>query len=282
MARTVADAAVLLGVLAGVDPRDAATAASQGQAHADYTQFLDPNGLKGARIGVPRERFFGYHPADRRARRAGARADEGAGRRHRRPGDHPHRRRSWTSREFEVLLYEFKADLDAYLAGLGDRTRGADARGPHRVQRGAPRHARCPTSARSSSSRRRRRGRSRDKKYRKALEACRQLSRAQGIDAVMTKHKLDALVAPDAGARRAHRPGATATTGWAAAPRRPPSPATRSITVPAGYVLGLPVGISFIGRAWSEPTLLQLAYAFEQATPSTAARPPSPPRRTCA
>jgi amidase len=104
-----------------------------------------------------------------------------------------------------------------------------------------------------------------EKAYRDALAACRLLARAEGIDAVMDKHRLDALVAPTEG------PGCLTdlivgdrflcSSSTAAAVAGYPS-----VTVPAGFVFGLPVGLSFFGRAWSEPTLLKLAYAFEQAT----------------
>ncbi|QSQ26473.1 amidase [Pyxidicoccus parkwayensis] len=269
MTRTVADAAALLSVLAGIDPSDAATAASQGKAHADYTKFLDPNGLQGARIGVPRERFFGYHgPTDALVEQAielmksrgativdapiptAAKLDEP---------------------EFEVLLFEFKADLEAYLAGLGEGTHPrtlADLiqfNDTHRSTELAYFGQELLHMAQAK-------GPLTDKKYRKALADCRKLSREQGLDAVMAKHKLDALIAPTQAP-----PGLIDLVNgdhWLGSSSTPAAVSGyATITVPAGYVFGLPVGLSFIGRAWSEPTLLKLAYAYEQA--SRHRRPPT-------
>jgi amidase len=268
MTRTVADAAALLGVLAGVDSSDAVTATSQGHAHADYTRFLDPNGLKGARIGVPRERFFGYHPATdaliekslelMKAQGAtlidapiptAAKMDEP---------------------EFEVLLYEFKAGVEAYLAGLGDRTRVKTLADLIRFNE-EHRDTELTWFGQELFHQSQEKGPLTDKKYRKALEACRKLSREQGIDAVMAKHKLDALVAPTMAP-----PGLIDLVNgdhWLGSSSTPAAVAGYpTLTVPAGYVAGLPVGLSFIGRAWSEPTLLRLAFAYEQA--SKHRRPP--------
>ncbi|MBJ6762619.1 amidase [Myxococcaceae bacterium JPH2] len=263
MARTVADAAALLGVLAGVDPRDPTTAAAQGHLAADYTRFLDGDGLKGARIGVPRERLFGYHPATDRlveealslmASRGAVLVD---------PVSLPTLAKL-DEPEQVVLLYEFKADLETYLSGLGaassvrtlaDLIRFNSA---HADQELAYFGQELLIQAQAK-------GPLTDKAYRKALETCRSLSRERGIDEVMAKHKLDALVAPTQGppglidlVMGDHWLGGSSTLAAVAG--------YPSITVPAGYVQGLPVGISFFGRTWSEPTLLRLAYAFEQAT----------------
>jgi amidase len=262
MARTVADAAVLLGVLAGVDPRDAATAGAQGRAHPDYTKFLDPNGLKGARIGVPRERFFGYHPATdalvdkalEQMKAQGATLVEAP----------IPTAAKLDDPEFEVLLYEFKADLEAYLAELGDK---APVRTLQELIAWNEQHraTELPYFGQELFHMAQEKGPLSDKKYRKALEACRKLSRAQGLDAVMDKHTLDALVAPTQAP-----PGLIDLVNgdhWLGSSTTPAAVSGYpSITVPAGYVHGLPVGLSFIGRAWSEPTLLKLAYAYEQAS----------------
>ncbi|MGZ3459449.1 MAG: amidase family protein, partial [Archangium sp.] len=262
MARSVADAAALLGVLAGIDPSDAVTATSQGHAQADYTRFLDPNGLKGARIGIPRERFFGYHPAtDALVEKAlelmkaqgatlieapiptAAKLDEP---------------------ENEVLLYEFKADLEAYLAGLGERTRVKTLADLIRFNE-EHHDTELAWFGQELFLQAQEKGPLTDKKYRKALEACRKLSREQGLDAVMAKHQLDALVAPTQAP-----PGFIDLVNgdhWLGSSSSPAAVAGYpSITVPAGYVAGLPVGLSFIGRAWSEPVLLRLAFAYEQAS----------------
>jgi amidase len=269
MTRTVADAAALLSVLAGVDPRDAATARSSGKAHPDYTKFLDPEGLKGARIGVPRERFFGYHPAtDALVEKAldvmkarGAIVVEA-----------PIPTASkLDDPEFEVLLYEFKADLEAYLAELGDKAPVRTLK-ELMVWNEEHRSTAMPYFGQELFEMAQQKGPLSDKKYRKALEACRKLSRAQGIDAVMNKHKLDALVAPTQAP-----PGPIDLVlgdHWLGSSSTPAAVSGYpTITVPTGYVYGLPVGLSFIGRAWSEPTLLKLAYAYEQA--SRVRRPPT-------
>jgi len=268
MTRTVADAAALLGVLAGVDPSDAVTATSQGHAQADYTRFLDPNGLKGARIGVPRERYFGYHPAtdaliERALELMKARGAVII--------DAPIPTASKLDEpEMEVLLYEFKAGLEAYLAGLGERTRVKTLADLIRYNE-EHRDTELPWFGQELFHQAQEKGPLTDKKYLKALAACRKLSREQGLDAVMAKHKLDALVAPTQAP-----PGLIDLVNgdhWLGSSSSPAAVAGYpTLTVPAGYVAGLPVGLSFIGRAWSEPTLLRLAYAYEQA--SKHRRPP--------
>ncbi|RKH60307.1 amidase [Corallococcus llansteffanensis] len=263
MTRSVADAAVLLGVLAGEDPRDAATAASRGHAHADYTKFLDPKGLAGARIGVPRERFFGYHPATDAIVERALELMKAQGAVLVDPAPIPNLRKL-DEAELEVMLYEFKAGLEAYLAQLGGdapvRTL-ADLiafNEKHREQE-------MPHFGQELLLQAQKKGPLTDAAYKKALAACRRFSRAEGVDAVMSQHKLDALVAPTQAPAGPidlvlgdHWLGSSSTP--AAVSGYP------SITVPAGDVRGLPVGVSFIGRAWSEPVLLKLAYAYEQAS----------------
>ena len=262
MARTVTDAAILLGALAGVDPRDAATAASQDKSYTDYTKFLDANGLRGARIGVARK-FFGFNEKVDKLmadaidvmKRSGAEiidpADiETAGK--------------FDDSEFEVLLYEFKADLNAYLA----------ARGPnvpiHTLKEAIEfneknRDKEMPYFGQEIFLRSEAKGPLTDKAYLDALEKDQRMSRTEGIDATMSKNRLDALIAPTGGPpwttdliNGDHFSGSSST---------PPAVAGYpNINVPVGYIYGLPVGISFFGRAYSEPVLIKLAYAFEQAT----------------
>jgi amidase len=262
MARTVRDAAVLLGTLAGVDAEDQATAAGKGKAAADYTKFLDARGLKGARIGVARN-YFGFHDmvdavlagALDALKREGATLID--------PADLPGIDRVG-EHETTVLHYELKADLNAYLARLGPKV-------PVRTLKDViafnekERKREMPYFGQNTFLKAESKGPLTEKAYRDALAACRLLARAEGIDAVMDKHRLDALVAPTEG------PGCLTdlvvgdrflcSSSTAAAVAGYPS-----VTVPAGFVFGLPVGLSFFGRAWSEPTLLKLAYAFEQAT----------------
>jgi len=263
MARTVADAALLLGALAGEDARDPATAASRGHGAADYTKFLDPAGLKGARIGVARAKLFGYStPADALAE-AALKAMAAAGATIVDPADIPHLG-DYDDAEFDVLLYEFKADLDAYLAEWAP---GAPVRTLKDVIAFNAGHAgeELPYFAQEIMDRAQAKGPLTDKAYLKARRRCVQLSREKGIDEVMERHRLDAIVAPTGGppwvidlVNGDHFLGASSTPAAVAG--------YPSIAVPAGYAFGLPVGLTFIGRPWSESVLIRLAYAYEQAT----------------
>ncbi|MDP9368596.1 MAG: amidase [Chloroflexota bacterium] len=274
MTRTVADAALLLGAIAGADPDDPATHAAE--APADYTRFLDPDGLRGARIGVPREVYWGYSPpADAicedaldALRKLGAEIVD--------PADIPTAREmtsGWPPSDdttLTVLLYEFKADLNAYLGALGPE---APVRTLTDLIAFNETHAEreMPFFGQELLLMAEEKGPLTDPAYLAALERNYRLSRREGIDAVMEQFHLDALVMPTTnpaaktdlvnGGRSAgssSRPAALA--GYPA------------ITVPAGQAFGLPVGITFMGRAFSEPTLIKLAYAFEQST--QARRPP--------
>lgn len=262
MARTVADAAALLGVLAGVDPDDAATAAAGGHIEADYTKFLDPNGLKGARIGVARAKFFGYSAVTDKLVQAALDAMKQAGAVIVDPADIPHAG-EYDDAEFTVLLYEFKADLNAYLAALGGQAPNktlADL-----IAWNEQNHDReLAYFGQEIFTMAQDKGPLTDDAYIEALAHCRRLSRTEGLDVVFAKEKLDAIVAPTGSpawttdlVNGDHFLGASSTP--AAVSGYP------SISVPVGYVRGLPVGMSFIGTAWSEPTLIRLAYAYEQA-----------------
>ncbi|RYZ39135.1 MAG: amidase [Myxococcaceae bacterium] len=263
MTRTVADAAALLGVLAGEDPRDAVTATGRGRTHADYTKFLDPKGLEGARIGVPRERFFGYHPATDAIVERALELMKAQGAVLVDPASVPNTNKV-DGPELEVMLYEFKAGLEAYLAQLGE---GAQVRTIADLIAFNEQHRdrEMPYFGQELLIQAQKKGPLTDATYRKALAACRRFSRAEGVDAVMDKHRLDALVAPTQAPAGPidlvlgdHWLGSSSTP--AAVSGYP------TLTVPAGDVLGLPVGLSFIGRAWSEPVLFKLAYAYEQAS----------------
>jgi len=276
MARTVADASVLLGALAGVDPRDDATAASAGQARTDYTAFLDPNGLKGARLGVCRSHFMGYSPATDAlmegaidtVKRLGAVVVD--------PADIA-TAGQFDDAEFTVLLYEFKADLNRYLAEWAPgppRPPGASAKTLEDLigfnDRNKERE--LPYFGQEIFVQAQAKGPLTDQDYLRALDKDHLLARTQGIDAVMAEHQLDALIAPTGGPPALidlvnGDPGGGGSFSSPAAVAGYPH-----VTVPLGYVVGLPVGLSFVGRPWSEATLIRLAYAFEQAT--KARRPP--------
>ena len=261
MARPVADAAALLTAMAGPDPRDKATAGAA--AHAvDYTHTLDPDGLRGARIGVARN-LAGFHPDTDTLFDAAVAAMRAAGAEVIDPADVPNVKELGDP-EFEVMLFEFKAGLESYLAGLGPK---------------APIHTLADAIAFNEKNREREmpyfgqelflkaqeKGPLTTPAYREALDKCRRLSRREGLDSVFDKHRLDAVVAP------------TGAPAWVIDPvsgdhfvggNSTPAAVSGypSISVPMGFVFGLPVGLSFIGRAWSEAALVRLAYAYEQVT----------------
>ncbi len=269
-ARTVRDAAILLKALTGVDPRDAATSASAEAAKIDYSRFLDRDGLRGKRIGIPRKVFFGYstqadaivEEAIRRMSSMGAVIVD--------PADIPTATDMANGPdEMTVLLYDLKADMQAYLAPrVPDKAHleGAVCRTLADLIAYNEAHADLEMAyfGQELFKQAQEKGPLTDADYLKALENCKKLARLDGIDAVMEKNQLDALAAP------------TGNPAWPidlingdhfmGASSQPAALAGYPlITVPAGYTFGLPVGITFMGRAWSEPTLIQIAYAFEQA-----------------
>jgi len=263
MARTVADAAAVLGALTGVDPCDVATQESVGKFYTDYTRFLDVNGLRGARIGIARQTYFGYsaksdaivNTAIERMRELGAEIID--------PADIPTAEQMSSKSEMTVLKYEFKADLNAYLAELSN----AEVQTLADIIAFNEAHASEELKyfgqdillmAQETTS-------LDDPAYLTTLAENRRLSREEGIDAVMDRYQLDALVMPTCSPpwlidliNGDHTMGSSsqpaALAGYPA------------INVPAGYVFELPVGITFMGRAFSEATLIKLAYAFEQGT----------------
>jgi amidase len=278
--RSVADAAALLGVLAGADPRDASTMNGSGilrsQRNAaigarDYSQFLDPNGLRGARIGVPRAVYWGNsEKSDAIAEEAlallrhlGAEIID--------PADIPTAEvLGEEPGELEVLLYEFKHDLNAYLAERGDPA----IRGLEDVIQFNEEHAADELTyfGQEHFIRAQEKGPLTDPVYLDALARNHRLSRQEGIDAVMEQYQLDALVTPTQAPPWAidlvngdHDlgPSSSAPAAMAGYP---------VVSVPAGYAFERPVGISFLGRPYTEPTLIRMAYAFEQA--ATVRRPP--------
>jgi amidase len=259
MARTVADAAALLTELAGADPRDAATAGAR--VEPDYAAFLDPAGLRAARIGVARKLAGFNDRVDRLFDEAlGAMRDLGAEIVD--PADIPHTD-ELEDPELEVFLYEFKIDLEAYLGSLGPsqpyrtladlvafNNEHPDLEMPHFGQELFEKAAE--------------KGPLTDPAYLEALATCRRLSRDEGIDAVMDEHRLDALVAPsNAPAWRTDYANGDHYVGGNSTPAAVAG--YPSMTVPMGFAFDLPIGISFMGRAWSEGTLIRLASAFEHA-----------------
>lgn len=262
MCRTVRDAAILLGALTGVDPDDVATAASAGKSQTDYAQFCDPNGLKGARIGVARK-YFGFSDAVDALMQQALDVMKKQGATLVDPAD-IETLGKFDESELLVFMYELKADLNAYLARLGP---GAPVHTLKEVidfnERN--RSKELPYFGQDLFVKAEAKGPLTDKDYVDALAKNHQLARTEGIDALMDKHHLDAIVAPTGGpawltdlVNGDHVAGGSSNAAAVAG--------YPNINVTAGYLSGLPVGISFFGRAWSEPTLIKLAYSFEQAT----------------
>jgi amidase len=262
MARSVADLAVVLGALTGIDPRDPDTAASQGKALSDYTPFLDDNALRGARIGVARS-YFGFDSRVDRIIEACIDAMKAAG------ADIVEDVKvvpeSKLGRdEVEVLLYEFKQDLNAYLSGCGATARVRSFDDVIRFNE-ENRNRVMPYFGQERMLAARRKGRLVTQKYTRALEKARRLAR-QGIDAPLQEHNLQAILVPTGGPAwlvdlvNGDNYTGGGFTGPAAVAGYP------HITVPAGYVFGLPVGLSFFASAWQEPALIRIAHAFERAT----------------
>ena len=264
MARTVADAAIMLGVMTGVDKLDAATKSSKNHRFTKVTKFLNLDGLRGARIGVARN-LAGSNPKIIKIfelcievmRQLGAVVID--------PVKVPNFDK-FGETEFEVMLYEFKADLSKYLQALPDDARvhsmedviKFNEKNEHRVMQYFGQEYMIAAQEKGSL---------RDKKYKDALAKNLRLTRKDGIDAVIRKHKLDAIVVPSRGpawpidlVNGDASNNDVVSTSPAAVAGYP------HITVPAGFVFGLPVGISFFGKAWKDADLIKYAYAFEQAT----------------
>jgi amidase len=269
--RTVADAAAVLGALAGVDARDPATQASAGKWQSDYVKYLDLNGLRGARIGVPRDGYFGYSPKADAVVNQALEALRGGGAVIVDSVKIPNfDRAALTAAELIVLLYEFKAGVNAYLASVAP---GAQVRTLDDVIQFNKRNPRenLPFFGQELLERAQAKGDLTEAEYLEALEKCRRLAGKEGFDAVMDEQQLDAMIAP------------TTTPAWpvdlvngdqfrGSSAKSAALVGYPLVSVPAGAAMGLPVGLTFMGRAWSEPTLIKLAYAFEQAT--KARRPP--------
>ncbi len=262
MCRTVADAATLLGPLTGADPRDAATRGSNGHALADYRRFLDAGSLKGARLGVMRKHVgvsakteAVYDEALKALAAAGAVLVD--------PVDFADPR-PLGGAEWQVLAYEFRVGVEAYLASLGGRV-------PHRTLADLirfneeHRDREMPYFGQETFLLAEKTTAMGAAKYQALLAKCRRLARTEGLDAKLAGHRLDAVVSVTAGpswpidlANGDRSTGGSST--YAAVAGYP------SITVPMGHVHGLPVGLMFAGRAWSEGRLIGLAFGFEQAT----------------
>lgn len=262
MCRTLRDAAILLGAITGVDRDDSATEESRGHSYPEYTQFLDANGLTGARVGVARK-YFGFSEgvdgimaeAIDVMKKQGATIID--------PAD-IETFGKFDDTETLVLQYELKADIERYLARLGPSSPMKNLADliAFNNQNAAQE---MPYFGQDMFLKAQSKGPLTEREYIDALEKNHRLARLEGIDAVMDKNKLDALIAPTGGPAWVtdlitgdHFGGGSSNAAAVAG--------YPNISVTAGSIFGLPVGISFFGRAWSEPKLLSIAYAFEQAT----------------
>jgi amidase len=261
-ARTVADAAAVLGALVGVDPRDPATAASAGNFHTDYTQFLDPNALKGARLGVARATFSGFNDKTDAVFETMLETLKSAGAILVDPADLPSAAQLFAGvDETNVLFYDFPFDVKAYLAtrvglsvhNLDDLIAFNNAHADIELQYfGQEIFLICQNSGITAAQ------------AAQSLINAHTFARAQGIDAVLQMFNVEAIVTPT------NAPAWTTDLvdgdHFQVADSTPAAVAGYPhITVPGGTAFGLPMGLSFTGTAWSEPRLIALAFAFEQA-----------------
>jgi len=263
MCRTVADAAALLSGMTGVDPRDSATADAPGHIAPDYTAFLDPNGLQGARIGV-RART-GNNPVLNRLVEDAIKALREHGAEVVDPADLETAGQLGTA-ERDVLQYEFKADLNAYLAAMPATVKYRTLADIIAFNE-ANKEREMPYFGQETFIACQEKGPLTEQPYLDARAKCIELTRAKGVDATMDKHRLDAMMGPSGGpAGLVDLATLSGGGGGGGSSQFPAVSGYPHITVPAGFHLGLPMGISFYGRAWSEPVLIKIAYAFEQAT----------------
>ena len=263
MARTVRDAAIVLNAIAGVDPRDSATSSLRTREQIDYTRYLDANGLRGARIGVARAKFFGYSDVTDKAINDAIDAMKAQGAVIVDPAN-IETAGKFDDSEFDVLLYEFKADLNTYLTSLGTK---APVKSLQEIIafNDAHKDQEMPWFGQEIMIQAQAKGPLTEKKYIDELASNLKMSRTDGIDATMDKNKLDAIIAPTGGPawptdliNGDHFTGGSSTPAAVAG--------YPNINVPAGFSHQLPIGISFFGRPYSEATLIKIAYAYEQAT----------------
>ncbi|HMR99751.1 MAG TPA: amidase [Anaerolineales bacterium] len=264
MTRTVADAAILLGAMTGVDAGDSATRPSKKRGLSNYAKFLELDGLKGARIGVARN-MAGTNPRVMKIFETCLDAMRHLGAVIVDPADVKHFDK-FSDSEIEVLHYEFKADLNAYLKSLDASVRVHSMEDVVKFNEENSDQT-MPYFGQEHMTMALERGSLKTRKYKSALAKNLRLARKQGIDATMKKYKLDAIVVPSGGPAWVIDLANGDAINWDMESTSPAAVAGYPhITVPAGYVFGLPVGISFFSTAWQEPTLIRLAYAFEQAT----------------
>jgi amidase len=262
MTRTVSDGVHILSALSGPDPKDPATKPAAEKAQADYSRYLTTDGIKEIRAGICRQ-FFGFNADVDKLMEAAIQEIEKLGVTLVDEVEIPNRRQIGGS-SYEVMLYEFKADLNSYLQSLGPEAPVKSLEEIIQFNESHP-ELEMPYFGQDILVRAQEKGPLTDSEYVEALEKSQELSRAKGLDAAMDKDELDVLIAPTGGPAwptdlvngDAYGGGSSGPAAIAGYP---------NITVPMGNIHGLPVGVSFFGRAWSEPTLIRMAFAFEQAT----------------
>lgn len=260
MARTVADAAVCLGVMTGLDSSDSKTLLSAGHAMTDYTKYLDSTALKGRKIGLLRSAMGFHHRVDslmeQTVKRLKSQGAEVVELKETLDG-------KVEAASYEVMLYEYKDGLNRYFAGLGPQAPVKSVGDLIRFNEANPVELRYFDQKELELAEMK--GGLDAPEYKKALETMLKGSREEGVDRLLKLYKLDALIVPTGSPAWKtdlidgdHYLGGNSS--WAAISGYP------SITVPMGFIDGLPVGVSFIGPAWSEPALIGMAYAYEQGT----------------
>jgi amidase len=260
MTRSVTDAAILLSLIVGTDAKDSITSQATKGA-ADYTKFLQKDGMKGKKIGVVRQ-FFGRNERVDKVmetqlqvlKDGGAEVVDVQFPTLRQFGD----------AEFEVLLYEFKADLNKYLAGRGGNNKTlADLIKFNEANKDKE----LPYFGQDIFVKAEEKGDLETRAYRLALLQSKVLTQDQGIDTVMDKNNLDAVFAPsNSPVWMIDLVNGDSPTNYVGSSSLAAVSGYPNITVPAAFINELPIGVSFFGRAFSEPVLIQIGYAFEQAT----------------
>jgi amidase len=259
MGRTVTDVAICLGVLTGIDSLDSKTLLSEGKYYSDYTQFLNQDGLKGKRIGLLRDRLGSSPRIDTLIRRAVRQITSQGGE----VVEVEFPRGGYSNASYQVLLYEFKDGINKYLASLGDNAPVKNLEELIEFNRNDGIEMRYFDQAVFEAAQAK--GDLDSEEYINALKMMLEATRENGIDKLMNENSLDALMAPTGGPAwktdliLGDR-SSGGSSSYAAISGYP------NITVPVGSIEGLPVGVSFFGRAWSEPVLLEIAYAYEKAS----------------
>ncbi len=257
MGRTVTDVAICLGALTGIDSLDSKTLLSDGKSYKDYTQFLKPDGLKGKRIGLLKDRLGSSPRIDTLLRRAVRQIKSQGGE----VIEVEFPRGGYSNASYQVLLYEFKDGINKYLRSLGDNAPVKNLGELIEFNRNDSIEMRYFDQAVFEAAQAK--GGLDSEEYINSLKTMHEATRENGIDKLMNENNLNAIMAPTGGPAwktdliLGDR-SSGGSSSYAAISGYP------NITVPGGFIEGLPVGVSFFGRAWSEPVLLEIAYSYEQ------------------